>query len=837
MRPAGPDHRLIERAQAVLQTPPADTPADLITVYADGLGAIRREIGERQASDPTFAETLAGAASVLADRQTDDRTASEAIWSVLYPEAVGLQANISDSVAALRRRRIVQVDQPNPRPIVDAAREVLFTSNVLLGLPLEAPVADSRDLDPAIAAAVARARTAPQRYWFDHPIPIGVAPAANELLHGLRGLDAAIRAEQALLGAQPNRATGRLTCLLSASVTHPELRDIARRYVEVELGREKAFDHVDVVVASETDVRQFVDEVILPAMARFTPSVGDPVRMPAGIDVLGVDGEYGRHYSFLKAIAAIWQVFIDPGIRATFKIDLDQVFPQPELVAETGRTAFQHLETPLWGARGRDADGRPVELGMIAGALVNAGDIARGLFTSDVPVPDGPRRPSDHVFFSALPQAISTQAEMMERYDTPSPDGIGTALERIHVTGGTNGILVEALRRHRPFTPSFIGRAEDQAYALSVQGEDGPRLAYAHAAGLIMRHDKAAYAGAAIDAAHVGKLVGDDVRILTFSAYATAIADARASDGSTVASIKSLMDPFTGGFISRLPMTSSSFASHCGSSRPTPLGNPRLAAPTPPSGRDAWAKRFDPPRIETVSAPGSRTSGRNGIPSTTPWTPWRLRWTPATAMHLSCGAAPASSSMDGASGLGLSAISQSAADGRRTPSEPRALGCLDEDQRPIRVLRRRLVPQWRAPDPSGGLRARGESGSVEGKTLLHLQCHFGLDTLSWARLGATVTGGGLQPRGDRDRAGPGGRARHPGDVRRGEPVRPPERARWAVRRRLHVARSPGLATGHRRLGKDGRALRQARWLLLRDRDPSLSRRCSRTRASRRASCA
>ena len=29
---------------------------------------------------------------------------------------------------------------------------------------------------------------------------------------------------------------------------------------------------------------------------------------------------------------------------------------------------------------------------------------------------------------------------------------------------------------------------------------------------------------------------------------------------------------------------------------------------------------------------------------------------------------------------------------------------------------------------------------MAGKRLLHLQCHFGLDTLSWARLGATVTG-------------------------------------------------------------------------------------------------
>ena len=31
-------------------------------------------------------------------------------------------------------------------------------------------------------------------------------------------------------------------------------------------------------------------------------------------------------------------------------------------------------------------------------------------------------------------------------------------------------------------------------------------------------------------------------------------------------------------------------------------------------------------------------------------------------------------------------------------------------------------------------------GDVSGKSLLHLQCHFGLDTLSWARLGAKVTG-------------------------------------------------------------------------------------------------
>jgi SAM-dependent methyltransferase len=39
-----------------------------------------------------------------------------------------------------------------------------------------------------------------------------------------------------------------------------------------------------------------------------------------------------------------------------------------------------------------------------------------------------------------------------------------------------------------------------------------------------------------------------------------------------------------------------------------------------------------------------------------------------------------------------------------------------------------------------------ELGDVSGRSLLHLQCHFGLDTLSWARLGADVTGVDFSPR-------------------------------------------------------------------------------------------
>jgi SAM-dependent methyltransferase len=43
------------------------------------------------------------------------------------------------------------------------------------------------------------------------------------------------------------------------------------------------------------------------------------------------------------------------------------------------------------------------------------------------------------------------------------------------------------------------------------------------------------------------------------------------------------------------------------------------------------------------------------------------------------------------------------------------------------------------------LRILEEVGDVKGKSLLHLQCHFGLDSLAWAREGAEVTGADFSP--------------------------------------------------------------------------------------------
>lgn len=55
------------------------------------------------------------------------------------------------------------------------------------------------------------------------------------------------------------------------------------------------------------------------------------------------------------------------------------------------------------------------------------------------------------------------------------------------------------------------------------------------------------------------------------------------------------------------------------------------------------------------------------------------------------------------------------------------------------------VEGWLRKAPGPPLREIEALGDLKGKTLIHLQCHFGMDTLQWARAGATVTGLDFSP--------------------------------------------------------------------------------------------
>jgi hypothetical protein len=510
-----------------------------------GIQTIEAEVASALRRDPGLTARLdrLGAALLAHDGQERPEAPDliEAFWGFFCPQAAGIREHWGERIGGLRERRSVRNLSLCPDPIERPAKEVLFSSNILLTVPPAGVLPSRLGLSSRLCQGLEQAMAEDQLYWYDHPVQMGTAPEKNEILHGLRGLSDTLAFEKERGTAGP---ADRLEVVLSVSVTHPSLHRLAKAYIEQEVSRESGIRDLDLYVFTEEDTARLVEEFLSPAAKAFGLDGYDPSFFSG---IFGVDGPYGRHYNFLKAAAALWQVVKDPSVRATFKIDLDQVFPQQQLVDETGASAFELLSTPLWGAGGTDAEGRSVSLGMIAGALVNQGDLHRGLFTPDVTLPATPWAPDRWIFASQVPQALSTEAEMMARYDGAPLDGRSRCLSRIHVTGGTIGIRLDSLRRHRPFTLSCIGRAEDQAYLMSVLGgPDKPCLRYAHVPGLIMRHDKHAFAQEAIRTAAAGKKVGDYERMLLFSHYARALP-------WSMEEIHASLDPFTGCFVLDIP--------------------------------------------------------------------------------------------------------------------------------------------------------------------------------------------------------------------------------------------------------------------------------------------
>ncbi|MBF9014744.1 MULTISPECIES: hypothetical protein [unclassified Oceanispirochaeta] len=522
----------IESFLRILQSGNSDDPSNS-SFMAKAAQAVVGELKSANASD------FVGAALKFAS-QSD--SGSENLLELFFPEARFGGDTPEEQIKSLRAKRTVSVESLNPDAITDPASQMIFTANVLLTLP---PDNYKKRLTPSMLKRVESVENEEQKYWFDHPILMGVETEANEMVYGLKGLADTFAYEK---NAGNAAADSKMTVLLSLSVTHNGLKALAQEYLASELEGYPGLDDLEIYIFTEEDT-----EALSALLAALLTAGSSPEDTAADIaQVFGVDGRYGRHYSFLKAIIPLWSIAVDPGIKGTFKIDLDQVFPQKELKAQTGKTAFEHFMSELWGARGKDSSGRDVVLGMIAGALVNEKDIAKSLFTPDVPLPpaDLQLKGETQIFHKQLPMAVSTLAEMMTDYSSPGmPDGKNTCLSRVHVTGGTNGILCSVLRKKRPFTPTFIGRAEDQGYLLSVLfDEEGGLMRYVHEPGLIMRHDKDAFAGEAIAAAKQGTWVADLLRILYFSYYAEFL------QGSCSA-VKEELDPFTGCFISTAPIT------------------------------------------------------------------------------------------------------------------------------------------------------------------------------------------------------------------------------------------------------------------------------------------
>ncbi len=454
-------------------------------------------------------------------------------WNIFFPEGNLFFENREEVIRKLRNKRSVEITKMNENSITNVPEEMTFTSNVLLTVPAFQTDLNSLDLPDEIKKELPAVMGEEQMYWFDHPVQMGEIPEKNEIIYGLKSLSEAFSYEKKNDFA-PGDAT--LDVLLSVSVTHKGLQKLAAPYLKYELSQCEVIKDLNIYIFTEESCQR-----LLESYSGHNDTISE---------YFGVDGKYGRHYNFLKAVNALWKISKNPKLKGTFKIDLDQIFPQKELMDYTEKSAFQHFMSPLWGAAGKDTEGRVVDLSMIAGALVNESDIGKSLYTPDVSIPDLKAPVSDLVFFKHLSMSLSTRAELMTRYRKEKViDGKKKVISRIHVTGGTNGILIDALFKYRPFTPSFIGRAEDQAYILSVLNKkEEPLLRYYHEDGLIMRHDKQAFAGESIKAAKDGTYIADILRLLYYSYYAEALPGG-------VEKTKAETYPFTGSYVSQYPVT------------------------------------------------------------------------------------------------------------------------------------------------------------------------------------------------------------------------------------------------------------------------------------------
>lgn len=451
---------------------------------------------------------------------------SHPLWSLFSPEALeGEQQpqNVRQKIQQARTLTDLTLDQA---VISNVAQQVLFTSNVLLGVPLEGDDVSHLDLGEEFHRVLHTAQRQPQEYWYDHPIPVGISAHENEILYGLDNLDKALAVEVERGNLNFDQ---KLTVVLSCSVTHSTLADIAKQYVEYEIQTHLDLKYIEVAVFGENECRAIRRAIF--------PQATDHLK-----GVFGVNGAYGRHYTFLKAIAPLWQKAINSQLKATFKIDLDQVFDQALLIRDSGKSAFEHFLHSNWGATATDSEGHRVFLGMLGGGLVNESDAHHGLFTPDVKEPNGQDYAKfEQLFCARWGQALSTQEEIISRQEN---------FQRVHVTGGTNGVLIDSLYTYQPFTPTFIHRAEDQAFILSVLANpvDDQYLVYSHQPGLIMRHDKDAFAGRVMQVSEAGKVLGDIERVLLFSGYAQ-------QHPLGVELLKQKLYPFTGTFISKTPVT------------------------------------------------------------------------------------------------------------------------------------------------------------------------------------------------------------------------------------------------------------------------------------------
>ena len=173
---------------------------EVASLFLEGSDIIEAELANAERLAPDLGARLSRLLSSLPPPEAPptDPPAEliERFWAVFMPDAVGVRSNWEHRTRELRQRRMADIESLCSEPIRSPGRELLWTSNVLLTVPDPSTPARDLKLEPDICRRIEAIDPDKQTHWYDHAVPIEVAPEQNEILHGLGGIAEMLRFEK-----------------------------------------------------------------------------------------------------------------------------------------------------------------------------------------------------------------------------------------------------------------------------------------------------------------------------------------------------------------------------------------------------------------------------------------------------------------------------------------------------------------------------------------------------------------------------------------------------------------------------------------------------------------
>lgn len=288
---------------------------------------------------------------------------------------------------------------------------------------------------------------------YDHPVEIFCEKKEHELLNFLEEFDNDISFEKTKNVFNKNY---KVPVIISISTTHKNLELIVSKWVRFEI-KNLNLKNLNIFILDNEVIEQLKKELF---------------KNQNKFELFTVEGNYSNHFNALKYMQLIFEKGFN--IKAGFKLDTDEGINSENLYSVTSRTWFQTLCNKSIGNIAKAGNGKKFKLSFIIGEYVNNIDIMKtgyknALFESDVKPPSTYN--NNMIFFNkgfAHAKATSIYNKFSKyKFEKNNSEFDSNSISHPVVKGGGYGIENSGLKKYTPFCPSFITRAEDQAFYYS----------------------------------------------------------------------------------------------------------------------------------------------------------------------------------------------------------------------------------------------------------------------------------------------------------------------------------------------------------------------------------